>query len=457
MRRVTARAAGFDADWLARRLTRLMESRGTAGRSFLVAWSGGADSTALLAALCELRDRAARGAAFTVRALHVDHGLQAQSRDWVRHCRAHARRLRVPLVAVRVAVPRRRGLSREAAAREARYRAFEATLRPGEVLLLAQHADDQVETVLLQLLRGAGPTGLAAMPDRRALGRGVLMRPLLEAQPADLRSYLRARQLSWIEDPSNADTELDRNYLRHEVLPRLAARWPGLRQTTARSVALLQSARRELDGSAARALAEVADGDGLSLPLLRRLRAERLRAALRAWLARRSAMPPDRSRLEALVTLVDLREDAQPAVAWGDVEVRRHQDRLLIVRARAASDARPRHWRWSTRTVLGLPAGSLRIVVDRHGDLDLDRLPAIIAVRARARGREREPGGRSVDVKSLLRESGVPGWERARLPFLHVSRARAAGLIAIGDLWLATTVRADVATRRRGRIVWRPT
>ncbi len=190
MRRATARGAAFDADWLAPRLARLVDAGHSGGPRFLVAWSGGADSTALLAALCELRDRQPRAASFSVRALHVDHGLQAQSRDWVRHCRAQARRLRVPFVAVRVAVALERGLSREAAARDARYRAFEAALKPGEMLLLAQHADDQLETVLLQLLRGAGPAGLAAMPERRALGQGCAARPLLEAHPADLRAYL---------------------------------------------------------------------------------------------------------------------------------------------------------------------------------------------------------------------------------------------------------------------------
>jgi tRNA(Ile)-lysidine synthase len=460
MRRATVRTAAFDADWLAPRLARIAGAA-SAGQRFLVGWSGGADSTALLAALCELRARAPRTAAFGLRAIHVDHGLQARSRDWARRCRALARRLHVPLTTVRVGVRRERGLSPEAAAREARYAAFEAVLKPGEILLLAHHADDQIETVLLQFLRGAGPAGLAAMPERRELGPGLLARPLLEADPADLRAYLRARRIDWIEDPSNADTDVDRNYLRREVLPRLAARWPSLRQTTARSVALLQSARRELDEATARDLARVADGEGLSVPLLRRLPAERLRAVLRAWLARHATVAPDRSRLESLVAMLDVREDARPEIAWGTVKVRRHVDRLLLVRAAEphATDTIAREWRWSAAATLELPAGTLRIVRDRHGDLDLDRLPGTIAVRARAPGRDREPGGRSVDVKSLLRESGVPHWERDRLPFLHDPRAdaREGSLIAIGDAWLATSVRAGAESRDRGRIVWRPT
>jgi tRNA(Ile)-lysidine synthase len=442
---------------LASRLVRATRTSSLRGARFVVAWSGGADSTALLAALCELRDAAPLRATFSVRAVHVDHGLQRQSRAWARHCRIVARRLRVPLSVVRVAVARDPGLSREAAAREARYRVFEGTVGPGEMLVLAQHADDQVETLLLQLLRGAGLAGLTAMPERRQFARAILIRPLLEAAPADLRAYLQHRGLPWVEDPSNADTAFDRNYLRREVLPALERRWPSLRQTTARSISLLQSARRELDGQAARSLAAVADGDALNLPLLRRLTTDRLRSTLRAWLARHSVTAPDQSRLQALVALVDLRDDAQPCVAWDGHEVRRHQERLLLVRETPPGDARVREWRWSTRAALALPTGVLRIAADRHGDVDLDRLPRTIHVRARGRGREREPGGRSVDVKSLLRENGVPEWERDRLPFLHAPHADAnsGSLIAVADLWLATPVRAGAATRRRGRFVWR--
>lgn len=458
MRGASSRALSFDADWLASRLARIAGADDLRKLRFVVAWSGGADSTALLAALCEWRDRKTGGATAAVRALHVDHQLQRQSMAWSRHCRVLARRLRVPLTVTRILVARDRGLSREAAAHDARYRAFEAALRPGEVLLLAHHADDQLETLLLALLRGAGPAGLAAMPECRRLGQGLMARPLLEAHPGELRAFLQSRQVPWIEDPSNADTDLDRNYLRREVLPRLAARWPGLRQTTARSIALLQSGRRELDARAARSLDRVSDGDGLSLPLLRRLMPDRLRSTLRAWLARQSVPFPDRARLEAIAALVDLREDAQPAVAWGEHQVRRHQDRLLLVVSAPEAGSERRDWRWSTRTALTLAGGELRVVVDRHGDLDLDRLPRTIDVRTRARGRELEPGGRSVDVKSLLRESGVPGWKREALPFLHDPRgeARTGSLIAVADLWLATAVRAGVATRRRGRFVWQP-
>lgn len=454
-----SRAPAFGPDWLAPRIDRLIPPAPSSRRRLVVGWSGGADSTALLGALCELRSRS-RGA-FTLRALHVDHQLQPQSKAWTRHCRRVARRLHVPLTVVRVDARPAPGASREAAARDARYRAFEAALAHGESLVLAQHADDQLETLLLQLLRGAGPAGLAAMPGRRALGRGCLVRPMLEAAPADLREYLRRRSLPWIEDPTNTDTALDRNYLRLEVVPRLAARWPGLRETTARSIGLLQEARRELETQAARDLARVADGEGLSLPLLRRLPPERLRSVLRAWLVRRSAALPDRARLDQIAALALLRDDAQPDVTWGDHAARRHRDRLLLLASTPRGEPAPaedRTWRWTPRKALACRGGELRIAAAPHGDVDLDRLPSTLLVRARSGGREREPGGRSVDVKSLLRENGIPSWQRAGLPFLHDPRAidRGDSLVAVADLWVASAVRADGASRRRGRILWRP-
>jgi tRNA(Ile)-lysidine synthase len=157
-----------------------------------------------------------------------------------------------------------------------------------------------------------------------------------------------------------------------------------------------------------------------------------------------------------MLQVLTLRDDAQPLVRWADCELRRHQDRLLLVRPRSV-ETLPAHvpaWRW-TRP-LELPGGTLRIVAGPLGDVDLARLPATLTVRTRAPGRARVSGGRSVDVKSLLRESGVPGWQRDLLPFLHDPRAASAdaGLIAIADLWSADAVRATPASRRRGRIVW---
>lgn len=447
-----ASASRFEPAWLGERLATLQAQVADAPRGLLVAWSGGADSTALLAALCELRDAGARLP--PLRALHVDHGLQPDSRAWARHCRALAARLGVRLTVRRVRVAPAAGDSLEALAREARLAAFAAALRPGEWVLTAQHARDQLETLLLQLLRGAGPAGLAAMPASRALGRGLLVRPLLDREPGALRAFLAARELPWIEDPSNADSRFDRNYLRARVLPAIEARWPAAARSAGRSAALIADLQRSERRRAARLLALARDGEGLALTVLRRWPAEERHAVLREWIASTGCPLPDRRRLLAIAALAGLREDAQPVVQWGGVEARRHDDRLLL--RRRATGARARGgatWRWRARASIAVGEGRLSLRRDARGDVDLARLPAELRVGSRGEG-VRDPAGRAVDVKGLLQQSRVPAWERASLPFLYAPGEGEQALIAIADLWIAPAVRADARTRDRGRFVW---
>ena len=177
--------------------------------------------------------------------MHVNHQLQDQADQWQAHCRALCAGLGVPLVEQRVSLDAA-GDGPEAAARRARYAVFEQLLGDEDVLFMAHHLDDQVETLMLRLMRGAGLTGLAGMPAERALGAGRLVRPLLGRPRRDLAAYAREQGLSWVEDPSNRDTTPDRNFLRHEVLPLLAARWPGYRETVGRAAAHLADAGKLL-------------------------------------------------------------------------------------------------------------------------------------------------------------------------------------------------------------------
>lgn len=186
-----------------------------------VAFSGGLDSTVLLHLLAQLARSEALPA---LSALHVHHGLQAAADGWPAHCQAVCRSLGIPLRVERVQVAV--GGSIEQAARDARYRAFQANLGEGQVLLTAQHLDDQAETLLFRLLRGAGLRGLAAMPVSRPLGGGRLCRPLLGVSRAELEAYAQTHRLDWVEDPSNQDPRFSRNYLRREIMPRLASHWP---------------------------------------------------------------------------------------------------------------------------------------------------------------------------------------------------------------------------------------
>ena len=292
----------------------------------VVALSGGVDSTVLLAALAAQRIEGLR-----VRALHVNHGIHPNADAWSRHCRALARRLGVPLRVLKTQVVRSPGVSLEAAARDARYALLAAELGPGECLLTGHHEDDQLETVLLQLFRGAGLAGLAAMPQITPFAAGWLVRPLLSVTRAELQEWAREAGLSWVEDDTNADESLDRNYLRRQVLPLIRGRWKGVGFAVSRSARHAAEGQRLLDAVARTDVERAASGAELFVPALRALQLDRRRNALRFWIVKSGARVPDTSRLEEIAgPLMAARPDSNPSVAWGDVEVRRHADLLAI-------------------------------------------------------------------------------------------------------------------------------
>ncbi len=451
-----------------------------------VAYSGGLDSTVLLAALAQqiaVRSRARRRP--TLRAVHVDHGLHASSGAWAAHCRAVADRLDVPLTVLAVEVRRARGISLEAAAREARYAALAGALAAGEALLTAQHADDQLETVLLQLLRGAGLRGLAAMPAAAPFGRGRIVRPLLDVERAEIEAWARAQGLDWIEDATNADERLDRNYLRRRVVPLLTARWPAASRAVSRAARHAAEAQRLLDLLARADAERAAVGDALGVQRLRALPLDRRRNALRYWILERGGPLPDARRLAELAgPLIDARADAHPEVRWGEVTARREGDRLRLHRRiprpprggegspgeeeRSHSEDHSRDedvTRVSARALslewlphagaLDLPAGlgRLELAPDPHGPIDLDAVPQSLAVRLR-RGGERlriKRGGPRRRLKALLQEAQIPRDERRSIPLVWAGDQ----LLAAGDLWADAAVQADAGSRRRGRFLWR--
>ncbi len=454
--------------------------------SLCVAFSGGLDSTALLTALAHLAGarggtRAASAAdpgarrRPSLRAVHVDHGLHPSSHAWAEHCRAAAERWRVPLTVLQVRVDRPPGASLEASAREARYRALERELADGEVLLTAQHADDQLETVLLQLLRGSGLPGIAAMPPVAAFGRGRLARPLLALEREEIEAWARSRGLEWIEDDTNADERRDRNYLRRRVAPLLRARWPSASRAVARTARHAAEAQRLLDLLARADAERAAVGGALGIKRLRSLTAERRRNALRYWIAHSGHPLPDTRRLDELAgPVLDARPDAHPRVAWGGSIAERHGDLLSLVTAplgslggaacRGApgscdsSGALDREdalvWPLRTVSVLELPSGlgKLELAPDRHGPIDLEALPESVSVRLRRGGERLRPrrGGPSRTLKALLQETRVAHAERGRIPLLCAGEQ----VLAAGDLWVDAEIQASSETRRRGRLIW---
>jgi tRNA(Ile)-lysidine synthase len=398
----------------------------------LVGFSGGLDSTVLLHALAADPAVRARG----LRAIHVDHALHVRSQAWVEHAIRACAELGVELEIARLRVVDD-GCGPEAAARAARLAAFAQALRPGEWLALAHHQDDQAETVLLRLLRASGSAGLAAMRATRPFAHGTLWRPWLEVPRASLRAYADAHGLRWVDDPSNAQAVFDRNFLRHEVVPKLAARWPQAARALARSAAHAADDADLLDEVIAQRLAAVQqlDPHWLDREALRAT-APRWRArVLRAWVAS-LGLPPMPARIldEVEATLLPARRDAEARVAWHGVELRAWRDGLHCgpMQPPLAPD-----WQveWDGAAPLRLPTGETIEVVHTEGGDVAPALASLGPLRLRARQggeRIRLPGRtHSHAVKKQLQDLGVPPWERDRLP---VALAADGEVLAVGDV-----------------------
>lgn len=317
---------------MAQTLTSLLSDKLAAlhGGTLAVAFSGGMDSSVLLHALAQLPAARARG----LRAIHVDHDLQADSANWAAHCRDFAAALDVSLQVVRVRVERAAGTGLEDAARRARYTAFADALRPGEILVLAQHRGDQGETVLLKLLRGAGPEGLGAMRALRRFGKGYLWRPLLDLPRTTLVDYANVHALRWIDDPSNAHTHLARNFLRHEILPHLAQHWPQAEAALAHSATWLRAAADYIDAQSATALANLRDIEPASLDWRGWLALpDALRdPVLRRWLRACGLDEPAHFHVAELERQLLAANDRHPCVTFDNTELRRDRDRLRASR-----------------------------------------------------------------------------------------------------------------------------
>jgi tRNA(Ile)-lysidine synthase len=390
-----------------------------AGR-LVVGLSGGVDSVVLLDSL----QRCAGRLGFRLSALHVNHQLSPNAASWTSFCRGICRARGIPFRTVKVEVPR----GGEAAARTARYAAF--AREECDMIALAHHRDDQVETFLLQLLRGAGVKGLAAMPllkskveSRKSDGRSpAIVRPLLDVTRAEILEYAKARRLKWIEDESNADVRYARNYLRHEVLPAVGRRFPAYLSTIARSIGHVADAARLLDDlAAADGRGSVKDG-ALAVEALRRLPEARARNLLRAFLADQGIAMPSAERLgEGLRQALSAKGDAQVLVELDGAGLRRHDGYLHVVRAGKAPPGYSRRWRGEKRLELEELGGVLTLARATGAGISLARLRAgAVEIRLRRGGERLRPDCRRPrrSLKNLLQESNVPPWRRERLPLM---------------------------------------
>ncbi|HYD96927.1 MAG TPA: tRNA lysidine(34) synthetase TilS [Noviherbaspirillum sp.] len=409
-----------------------------------IAYSGGLDSSALL----HLAHAWARRQGVELFAFHVHHGLSLNAGRWLALCERTCGALGVRFDARRVQVETC-GDGIEQAARTARYAALGDLCREYNVplLLTAHHQDDQVETVLLQLLRGAGVVGLSGMSPfneaQRLLGGPlpVLGRPLLELARADLERYVAQHRIAHVEDESNADIRFARNALRHEILPSLAVHFPGFEQRIVRSAGHFRAAQRLLDELAAADLSACAVGDSIDLDRLRQLNEDRMENLLRHWFARHRVRLPATAWLAQMrVQLLAAREDAQVCIVHPDCEIRRHRNRIhLIARSPdAITCAEPITFRWQGEQSISFPAfgGSLHFESAEEGIEAgwLRRQDLQIRYRSGGEKLKRAPDRPTRSLKHHYQELDIPAWERRRLPVVLAS-ARLVFAAGIGMNW----------------------
>lgn len=407
-----------------------------AARRYWVGYSGGLDSHVLLHAMAGLRPALAPR---EVHAIHIDHGLSPHAQAWVEHCLAECRRLAVHCRVVAVDARPYNGEGPEAAARRARYAAIAGAMTAEDCLVTAHHQDDQAETVLLQLLRGAGPHGLAGMPAHAPFGPGVHARPLLPFARSALYRYASDHGLSWVEDESNANVNLERNYLRHEILPRLKRHWPAATRTLDRAAGHCREAVSMLEAAAADDLALVSgpDAHSLSIAGLTVLGPARLRNTLRYWLRLRGLnLPGSEHMIQIEAQLFSAPADRAPRVCWPGVEMRRYRDQLYAFPAMAARSA-DGMYAWDITQVMTLPAGggtlSARERIGAGVRAELCYSDAV-AVSFRRGGERCQPVGATHHrtLKNLFQEQGIPPWVRARTPLVFIDGR----LAAVADLWI---------------------
>ncbi|MGH8646516.1 MAG: tRNA lysidine(34) synthetase TilS [Gammaproteobacteria bacterium] len=438
------------ADFTSEKLLEALRRFPPTGR-YVAAISGGVDSMVLLHALVS-RPHAQP---HQVDAIHINHGLSPDSRARAELCQRVCAHLAVPITVLDIDAGSPPGESPEAWARDLRYGAMETMMRPGDMIVTAHHRDDNCETLLLQLLRGAGPHGLAAMPECRSFGCGWLGRPLLGYSRDQLLAYASRHDLDWIDDASNRDLRYRRNFLRQRVMPSLKRRWPGCGSTLARAAKQQAEAAMLLDRLAENDLGGVVElPNVLDAAAFKALEHPRLRNALRFWIRRLGFSLPSEAKLDQIVkTVLGAKPDASPCVRWQGAEVRRYRNTVYLLAP--SGDIGPRSiFTWTPDETLSIAGGALYAVRALGRGIKASACEGgHLEVRLRTGGERCRPVGHThhKPLKKLLQEAAVPPWVRERIPLIYVEGE----LAAVAGQWVCHPFQAG-ADEQGWEPIWRP-
>ncbi len=414
-------------------------------RRWVVALSGGMDSVALLHWL------ASRSTGKPVTAIHVNHGLHGEADRWQAFCEKLCRQLQLPLDCATVSVERHGSL--ELNARKARYRAFRSQLVEGDLLCLAHHADDQVETILLNLFRGSEAMGVRGMPRQRKIGSARLYRPFLDIPRDRIRRYCQAHSLEWVEDSSNLDLRPDRNFLRVHLLPQISRRFPAARQALLNAVSRDLRMREEFGRIAREDLDRVLHADGgIDRERVSCLSELRLIEVLRQYIgSRRIALPTGRMLRDAVDKLKNGRRTEAPLIRWAGHELRVH-DGVLYLIAEPAPVTPGREVTLSGEKRLELSNGTLTVSRKKGQGVRITGQEANHLVVRLRKGGEKIRQGRSRSLKNIFQEHRVPVWLRPVIPLIHVGEE----LVALPEIscWKIPAVLASDRRVAAGEIGW---
>jgi tRNA(Ile)-lysidine synthase len=383
-----------------------------------------------------------------ISAVYVNHGLQIEADQWENHCAAIALALNVDFQCLKVNAQKGSRQSPEEVARDMRYGALKTLLSKNEVLLVAQHREDQMETMLLQLFRGAGLAGLSGMPLSIAFGAGELCRPFLDSSKQVIKDYAVQHNLHWIEDPSNKDDRYDRNFLRNQILPLLKQRWPAIDKTVARSARHCANDHSLLQELASKLLDNISDktDQTLNISQLLKLDSNKQHLVIRQWFSSRQLRMPSEKMLGKILNEVAVAKVCgMPEVRGKDYCIRRYRDKLFCLKGSfQAVELAEKKWQKGIEVIKLDDGQQVEIVEASDGISKLIWCNSDVSIRFRTGSEKIKLSGRNGrhSLKKLFQEKGIPHWERNSIPLVYINEK----LAAVADLWIS----ADFYTIEKG-------
>ena len=397
-----------------------------------IGYSGGVDSHVLLHACAMLPDIKPK-----IIAVYIHHGLQTLADSWAEHGEKITKDLDIKFLMCAVNAAANSGESPEEAARNARYTAFQTLINENDVLLLAQHQEDQLETVLLQLFRGSGLRGLSGMPEKNHFGTGWMLRPLLHVSKQYINAYALTHHLQWIEDPSNQDTVYDRNFLRKEIIPILKTRWPSLDKTVSRSALHCAQSEEFMSSLAKVNFQHVLNqsDQSIDIALLQIYTDTQQRSILREWFELLDMKMPSQNTIERILNdVIGAKENHSPQLKLHDITLRRHHGKLMALRKECEA-FEPCEWRNKNHSLILSNNMKLTLSIEHKGISKTYWDNARITLKMRQGGEKiRLPYRQGHhDLKKLFQDATIPPWQREVMPLIYLDDK----LAAVGNLWIA--------------------